>query len=169
MYTQQFSPSSEKKIEKNQTITFPVNGTVGFSFVPFERWIIGGDLDYINWKSGYKLNGLPVKNMENNFRLGAGIERTPSPRRLASYGDRVNYRAGVFFGQLNYLSNDKPVNEYGFSLGFGLPIRSGRSRIDIALLAGQRGDIALNGLSEKFFRMSISISANELWFQNEDR
>jgi hypothetical protein len=169
MYTQQFSLSSEKKIEKNQTITFPVNGTVGFSFAPFERWVIGGDLDYINWKSGYKLNGFPVKNMQNNFRLGAGIERTPSPRRLASFADRMNYRAGVFFGQLNYLSNGEPVNEYGFSLGFGLPIRSGSSRFDIALLAGQRGDIALNGLSEKFFRVSFSISANELWFQNEDR
>ena len=169
MYTQQFSRSADRKFEKNQTITFPVNGTVGISFRPMDRWVIGGDLDYINWKSGYKLNGFPIGNMINNFRLGAGIERTPSERRLASYGDRMNYRAGVFFGQLNYLSNGEPVNEYGFSLGLGLPIISGRSRIDIAFQAGQRGDIAINGLSEKFVRLNFSISANELWFRNEDR
>jgi hypothetical protein len=169
MYTQQTSLSFEKKVDKNQSITFPVNGTVGFGFNPFERWVIGADIDYINWKDGYKFNGLPVNNMANNFRLGAGIEYLPSPRRLASYADRMNYRIGAFYGQLNFLANGNLVNEYGFSLGFGLPIKSGSSRIDIALQVGQRGDISLNGLSEKFFRLNFSVSANELWFTNEDR
>lgn len=150
MYTQQLSLTSEKKIEKNQSITFPLNATVGFGYAPLERWVIGADFDYINWKNGYKFNGYPVTNMTNNFRIGAGVEHTPSPRRLASYADRMNYRAGIFYSQLNYLANDNIVNEYGFSIGLGLPIRSGSSRIDIALQAGQRGDISLNGLSEKF-------------------
>jgi hypothetical protein len=169
MYTQQISLSAEKKIDKYQTITFPLNSTVGFSYVPWERWLIGADVDYINWKSGYKFNGLAVNNMANNFRLGAGIERTPSRRRLASYTDRMNYRAGMFYGQLNFLANGQLVNEYGLSLGLGLPIRSGSSRIDLALQIGQRGDITVNGLSEKFFKLNMSFSANELWFMNEDR
>ena len=168
MYTQQKSISAKQKIEKKQSITFPVDATVGFSYVPFERWVFGADLDYINWKTGYKFNNFPVQNMANNFRLGAGIEHTPSQRRLASYADRMNYRIGAFYGQLNFLANGNLVNEYGFSLGLGLPIKSGSSRFDIALQLGQRGDISLNGLSEKFFKLNFSISANELWFRNDD-
>ena len=114
-------------------------------------------------------NGIPVSNMTNNFRFGAGIEHTPSSRRLAAYGNKMNYRAGVFYGQLNFMANNNPVNEYGVAIGLGLPIKSGSSRIDVAFQVGQRGDIALNGLSEKFFKLNFSISANELWFRPENR
>jgi long-subunit fatty acid transport protein len=169
MYTQQSSRSSEKDIEKYQDITFPLNITLGATWEPFERWVIGGDVDYINWESGYKFNGITVSGMNNNFRIGAGIEHTPSKRRLAPYSSKMNYRAGVFYGQLNFMANSNTVEEYGASLGLGLPIRSGSSRIDLAIQAGQRGDITLNGLSEKFFRLNFSVSANELWFSPENR
>jgi hypothetical protein len=81
----------------------------------------------------------------------------------------MNYRAGVFYGQMNFLSNGKPVNEYGLTAGLGLPIRQGISRIDVALQAGKRGDLKINGLSEMFFRLNFSVSANELWFVRDDR
>ncbi|MBA7531700.1 hypothetical protein ES705_23921 [subsurface metagenome] len=169
MTTQHVSRSAERVIEKYQDITFPINGTVGASWAPFERWVIGADADYINWEDGYKFNGIPVNNMTNNFRFGAGIEHIPSRRRLAAYGNKMNYRAGVFYGQLNFIANGNFVNEYGVALGLGLPIKSGSSRLDVALQVGQRGDISLNGLSEKFFKLNFSISANELWFRPDDR
>ncbi len=169
MYTQQFSRSAEQKIEQYQDITFPINATIGASWAPLERWVIGADVDYINWEDGYKFNDIPVRSMNNNFRIGAGIEHTPSKRRMAAYGNKMNYRAGVFYGQLNFLANENPVNEYGISLGLGLPIKSGSSRIDVAVQVGERGDIAINGLSEKFFRLNFSVSANELWFRPDDR
>ena len=149
--------------------SFPANWTVGLTFQPFERWVLGGDIDVINWKSGYLFDGLPISNMNNNARIGAGIERVPSKRRLAPYADKINYRAGAFYGQLNYLSNGEAVDEYGVTLGFGLPITQGSSRLDIALQLGKRGDIEINGLSEMFFRLNFSISANEMWFVRDDR
>jgi len=136
---------------------------------PFERFVIGGDIDYIDWKKGYLFNGYPLSYMNNNFRIGAGVELKPSIRRLASYSDRMNYRAGVFYGQMNFLSNGKPVNEYGLSLGLGLPIGRANSRIDVAFQAGKRGDLSINGLSEMFFRLNFSVSADELWFVRDER
>jgi hypothetical protein len=136
---------------------------------PFERFVIGGDVDYIDWKTGYLFDGLPLSYMNNNFRIGAGVELKPSKRRITSYPNKMNYRAGVFYGQLNFLANDQPVNEYGFSLGLGFPIARNISRLDVAFQAGKRGDIVINGLSEMFFRLNFSISASELWFVRDDR
>jgi hypothetical protein len=169
VYTQQESITLQKTVKEYQEVTFPLNLTVGLAWQPFERFVIGGDVDYIDWKTGYLFNGLPLSYMNNNFRLGAGVEIKPSRRRLASYTNRMNYRAGVFYGQLNFLANGQPVNEYGFSLGLGLPISRGGSRMDVAFQAGKRGDIVINGLSEMFFRLNFSISASELWFVRDDR
>lgn len=169
VYAQQVSITTEKTIEKFQEVTFPANLTLGFSFQPLERWVLGADVDYVNWNGGYLFDGVPVRDMNDNFRIGMGIERLSSRRRLVSYADRMTYRAGVFYGQLNFLANDQPVDEYGISLGFGFPISQASSRLDIALQAGKRGDLSINGLSEMFFRLNFSLSANELWFVREDR
>ena len=169
VYSKQTSISVEQTNEEYQDVTFPANWTVGITFQPFERWVLGGDIDVINWQDGYLFNDLPISGMNNNARIGVGIERVPSKRRLAAYADKMNYRAGAFYSQLNYLSNGKAVDEYGISLGFGFPITQGSSRLDIALQLGKRGDIEINGLSEMFFRFNFSISANELWFVRDDR
>lgn len=169
VFSQQRSLNTKETKEKYQEVTFPLNVTVGMAWQPFERFVLGGDIDYIDWKTGYLFNGLPLSYMNNNYRIGAGVEFKPSKRRLASYANRMNYRAGVFYGQMNFLSNGQPVNEYGLTVGLGLPIRQGNSRIDVALQAGKRGDISINGLSEMFFRLNFSVSANELWFMRDDR
>ena len=169
VFSKQTSLTTEKTNEKYQDITFPLNVTIGMAWQPFDRFVIGGDIDYIDWKTGYLFNGLPLSYMNNNYRIGAGIEIMPSTRRLASYANRMNYRAGVFYGQMNFLSNGEPVNEYGLTAGLGLPIRQGNSRIDVALQAGKRGDLKINGLSEMFFRLNFSVSANELWFVRDER
>jgi hypothetical protein len=169
VYSQQESISAQKTVEEYQDVTFPLNLTVGLAWQPFERFVIGGDIDYIDWKTGYLFNGLPLSYMNNNFRIGAGVEFKPSRRRLTSYLNRVSYRAGIFYGQMNFLANGQPVNEYGLSLGLGLPIAQGISRMDVAFQAGKRGDIVTNGLSEMFFRLNFSLSASELWFVRDDR
>ena len=169
VYSQQKSITAEKTVEKYQDVTFPLNLTLGMAWQPFERFVIGGDVDYIDWKTGYLFNGLPLSYMNNSYRIGAGIEIKPSTRRLASYTNRMNYRAGVFYGQMNFLANGQPINEYGLTAGLGFPIIQGTSRVDVALQAGKRGDIAINGLSEIFFRLNFSVSASELWFVRDDR
>jgi hypothetical protein len=169
VYTQQESITAQKTVKEYQDVTFPLNLTVGLAWQPFERFVIGGDVDFIQWKTGYLFDGLPLSYMNNNYRIGAGAEFKPSKRRLASYLNRMNYRAGVFYGQMNFLANGKPVNEYGLTVGLGLPIASGISRMDIAFQAGKRGDITTNGLSEMFFRLNFSISASEIWFVRDDR
>ena len=169
VYSQQESITTKKTIKEYQEVTFPLNLTIGMAWQPFERFVLGGDIDYIDWKTGYLFNGLPLSHMNNNYRIGAGIEFKPSKRRLASYANKMNYRAGAFYGQMNFLSEGQPVNEYGLSLGLGFPISRGSSRLDVAFQAGKRGDININGLSEMFFRLNFSLSANELWFVRDGR
>ena len=169
VYSQQKSIAGEKKYERYQEITFPLNLTFGMAWHLDNGLVLGGDFDYINWKNGYLFDGSPLSYMTNSFRIGAGAELKPSARRLASYTNRMNYRAGIFWGQMNFLANGHPVNEYGIGLGIGLPVNRESNRIDIALQVGKRGSISINGLSEMFLRLNFSISADELWFAPDER
>jgi hypothetical protein len=168
-FSQQATITANQTIEKFQDITFPMNFTIGAAWTPLERLLIGGDLDYVDWDTGYLFDGRPVSGMNSSYRIGAGIDLLPSQRRLAAYGAKMNYRAGIFYGQMNFMSNGQPVKEFGASLGLGMPITRGRSRLDIAFQVGKRGDIDINGLSEIFFRLNFSLSANELWFVRDER
>jgi len=169
IYSQQASIATNKTVDEYREITFPLNGTVGITYQANERWVFGADVDYINWKQGYMFNGTTVDGVDNNYRLGFGVEYLPSTRRVISYSDKMNYRGGLYYGKLNFLSKGQPVFDYGLSLGLGLPIVRGSSRLDIAFQLGKRGSIAKNGLSENYFRLNFSIAASELWFLREDR
>lgn len=169
IYSQQSSVTTNKTVDEYREITFPLNGTVGVTYQAGERWALGTDFDYTAWKKGYLFNSMTVDGVDNNYRLGLGVEYMPSARRIISYSDKINYRGGLYYGKLNFLSNGQPVIDYGLSLGLGLPIVRGSSRLDIAFQLGKRGSLGKNGLSESYFRLNFSIAASELWFLREDR
>ena len=92
----------------------------------------------------------------------------PSGRRFVPYQQRMYYRGGLYFGQLNMLSNSNSVGEYGLGIGVGLPILSPNDRIDLALQYGKRGDLSTNLASENIFRFNVSVTAASLWFVREE-
>jgi hypothetical protein len=68
--------------------------------------------------------------------------------------------------------NGKAVPEYGFSLGFGLPVvlrtyntRSSTSLLNFAITIGQRGVSGVNNLNEQFVKGTLSFSLNDRWFR----
>jgi hypothetical protein len=169
LFTEQTSLSKVEIIDKFRKVTLPLNWGAGVSYKLSNSWQAGLDFDYKNWKNGYKIEGNTVNNLDNSYRIGIGIERLPQQRRFISTMQDITYRGGLFYGQLYKRANDNSVYEYGISLGLGLPILRNNSHMDFAFEYGQRGDLAENFLKESFFRLHISISANELWFQREKR
>jgi hypothetical protein len=83
---------------------------------------------------------------------------------FTSFAEKLDYRAGIFYGKQNYLSLGNAVKEYGISFGLSLPITRFRSRIDLTGLVGQRGSLGTNEYRETFFKFGITINASELWF-----
>jgi hypothetical protein len=166
--TEQNSLNANEYVVEDRTVEFPLNMSLGMAYLFENQYIAGVDFNYQSWKDGYKIDEVKPEGFDNSYRFSAGIEKMQSDRRFISYGQRMYYRAGLYFGQLNLLSNNKNINEYGITLGLGFPILNPKNRIDLALQYGIRGSLDKNKATENLIKLNISITAGNLWFVRED-
>jgi hypothetical protein len=165
MEVSQDAPSSPNEVPEMHTIQFPLQLSGGLSYALSTSWLSCVDINYAKWKKGYKIDNISVDNMNNSYRLGAGIEKRP----IYSKREKIVYRAGLFFERINMYANGGIINEYGASLGFGIPLRMAYNRIDIAFQAGKRGNMNYNLAEETYFQFNIALSASEFWFIRDER
>lgn len=148
-----------------KTLTIPARLNLGAEYQIKKRWKVGGDFKYQNWKTGYLNSGVAVGSpFTEYFSIGGGIERTHSNKLFISLLEKMDFRAGGFFRRLSQTSSGNPVNEYGASFGFSLPLQRFRSKIDFAGIVGSRGSLGSNEYKEMFYKVGISVSAKEMWF-----
>ncbi len=161
------SNSTDVNERQNVEITIPAQFGMGFEYHLKPRLKIGTDFLYQNWEQGYKIENKRVKHLQDKFyRFGIGIERTQSEKRYTDLIEQMDFRAGLFIGNLNQKSNDNSVMEYGLTLGFSLPIIRFLSVLDVASEIGRRGSLDKNAYEETFYSFGITFSASELWFKN---
>ncbi len=148
-------------------LTLPAQYNMGVKIRFSERFAIGGDFMYQDWKNDYTIEGVPDQGFHKRYvRIGGGIEYTASRKRFTDYINQMDFRLGGFYTDQNQTSNGMPIEEYGISAGISLPLQRFRSRIDLTAIAGKRGDLSRNFYEETFILFGISIIGNELWFVN---
>jgi len=153
---------NESKLKK---LTIPAYYGFGLRYDFNRRTSIGSDLIYQDWQSGYKIESkTPDQLFAKYFRLGLGVERRQSHKLFTNFFQKMDYRAGIFYGQQNVLSAGNEIKEYGLSLGLSMPITRFRSRIDFSFLVGKRGALNTNQYEETFLKFGITINASEIWF-----
>lgn len=136
----------------------------GVTYVLKEKYRLSSDVIYQPWSRFKSKNNL-LTDYSDSFRFGAGIELLPSKNMLAKYHEKMTYRAGYFFQQLDFKDRSgNNVTEYGISVGAGFPYYGNWGRIDVALRYGQRGDLSSNPVAEDVFQIYISASVGEKWF-----
>jgi hypothetical protein len=154
-------------INKSQLkkVTLPAFYGAGFQYNLGERTSVGMDFVYQNWKDEYSIEGRTFPDLFTNyFRISGGIEKRQSHKLFTSFAEKLDYRAGIFYGKQNYLSLSNNVFEYGVSFGLSLPITRFKSRLDFSGLIGRRGSLSDNQYKETFFMFGFTINASELWF-----
>ncbi|WP_157580896.1 hypothetical protein [Segetibacter koreensis] len=162
--------------EKAGKIEFPLSYAAGISLNSsvidhlgnkFEKSILAVEYETTKW-ADYRFFDQPDK-LINSWQFKVGGQLTPNPLSIKSYWDRVNYRAGFYYGKeaLNVEGNELPV--YALTLGAGLPIRKWRSFdnqytiINTAIEIGKRGN-KNNNITESFFRLSFGLNLSDIWF-----
>lgn len=137
---------------------------LGLTYVLKEKYRFSGDLVYQPWTDFKKDNQL-ITDFNDSYRFGIGIEMLPSKNMLAKYHQKMTYRMGYFFQQLNFQAEGgNAVSEHGASVGIGFPYYGSLGRIDVAFRYSMRGDISTNPVEEKIFQFFISVSGGERWF-----
>ena len=159
------SPITETTRKISGKSSLPLHWGLGSSYSFGGNWTVASDLTYQYFSRGFDIEKIDMSQLENWYRFGLGIERSHFHKRKRSLLQSIDIRTGVSVGKLGYKYNHNSVQEYGFHLGVGIPFFFDRSRLDIALQAGIRGDTKRTIARENFYKITLSISSGELWFQ----
>lgn len=148
-------------------LTLPAEYTLGAGLGRINKWFIGAE--YTNLQAAtYNLNTGPANlnaayRDASQYRLGGYF--VPEYNSLTSYLSRIVYRAGVRFEETGLHLNNEGINEFGISFGVGLPAGINFSNANIGFEYGQRGTTNSGLIKENFFKLSISLSLNDKWFE----
>lgn len=145
------------------TVRLPSTLAFGISYLN-DAYLLGLDVVMQNW-SAFEYFGEDVSYTRNALRIGVGGEKQPSRERLATFFQRLTYRAGAYYHQTPLRLASTAIDEIGFTAGVGIPISGGLSRFDINFEYAMRGTTAQNLIQENIFRMRFALNAGELWFQ----
>lgn len=183
LYRIQYDPSSTSVSEELENSSI-ATGTphmfgAGFIYNYQRKLLLGADVKYENWESAKfsdKINdGLTSNNRFNNrWKFAAGVEY-----RVAEYSQsffqKIKFRGGLNYSNsyvnVNVADNGiKGYNEYGASLGVGLPIidRDGvgnrTSYINVNFEYKYLKPEISGMVTERFLGVSVNMNINELWF-----
>lgn len=159
--------------EFESTIEQPFTTGVGLSFQRNNQWLIALDATIAPW-SGFKytsgLNnpifGTSALRYSNNQRYALGFQLLGDPN-ASSYLRRITFSAGTHYesGRLSLQltdGSDFRLNEWGFGIGASLPMRKGRSVLNISASYSSLGSVDL--LRRDLFMIGVSVGSCESWF-----
>lgn len=132
------------------TATVPKEYGASLSFTGLPGTEISANASWEGWSSLASL-GNPGLGVTDAWDYGIGIE-TRGPRTL---GVPMPLRAGWRRRTLPFEVSGMPIRETTVSVGTGIPIARGASRLDLALLRSTRSGVA--GVSEHAWTLSFGI------------
>jgi hypothetical protein len=134
---------------------------VGASLLMQDRWLVGADIKWENWKDARFADAKNVLN--DRWRYGAGAEYTPDAKSR-SFFKRTKYRIGSYYTN-SYITTDKgcSYDEFGLSAGVALPVY-GKSLLHLSLDYVNIVPSIAHLLSENYFKVTLNYTFNETWF-----
>lgn len=170
---------------KNLTAGIPASFGLGFSSTHDNRITFGADVTYQKWKDaefpekmGDGLASTSKDRFNDRWKVAAGFEYAIAPTER-NFVKRMRFRGGLNYGNsyLNVAHTDaagvthyKGFDEYGATLGIGLPIKEaemfgGRTSYININLEYKRIDPKIKSMiKEQYFGVSVGINFNEVWF-----
>ncbi|MCS6974077.1 MAG: hypothetical protein N2044_00715 [Cyclobacteriaceae bacterium] len=142
-------------------ITLPAAWQFGLAVSKASKWSVAVEGGLQDWKKFVSLDEEDEGRLGKSWHIALGGEFTPDylSQKLL---DRVTYRTGFRYENSPFLVNGNQVRDFGINFGFSIP--AGRSSIDLAFSAGQRGNRSKTSLEERYFRVYFGLTFNDQWF-----
>lgn len=150
---------------RNTELKIPTRTTVGLGFGENKKWFLGGEYSMQKF-SEFSNDFLGLSNVTYNdaSTFAFGGYYIPDYRSLSSYFKRITYRAGVRYDVSGLQVNNKEINDFGITFGFGLPLSNNFSNVNVGFELGRRGTTDANLIEENYFKVNIGLSLNDRWF-----
>jgi hypothetical protein len=165
LFSTSYGTFTDTLFNPDYTTTLPMNYGIGFEIGLTARLILAIDYSFMNWQE-YTVAGIN-EGLKNSNCFSLSCEYLPKKDILASYIDRLRWSAGLYFEQKNLEFNSNRINEFGITLGCGIPL-SRNSILNSALIYGNRGTVDNGLVKDSFFKLQLSLTLNELWFVNTE-
>lgn len=144
------------------SILLPWTAGGGITFQKTDKFLVTADYRYQNWKS-FRAFG-QSDSLANSYQISVGGEIVPDADNYSSYFARIHYRLGFYFDRTYLLLRGRQLNEYGISLGIGLPLRGLKTMMNIGGQFGSRGTVDGDLIKETYFKFVLGFSIYERWF-----
>lgn len=161
--------SSEGDTTKNVNMGIPNSFGAGFTYVKDRKFMFGADVLYEQWNKVAFPFVDENSHFDDRLRVGAGAEYIPQYYGK-SYLGKVNYRIGAHFSNSYLKINGKGYDEYGGSIGFGLPLPTlmgHTSMLNITFEYVKVKPQVKNMIDERYFRFTLNYTFNESWFRKQ--
>lgn len=149
------------RISLKNAYELPTSLGVGVSYMRDKQLTVGLDVTYQNWSDAKFDNR--TDSLSNRLKIAVGGEFIPNVFSR-NYFNKIHYRAGAFYNRSYEKVQDSKLNEYGVSCGLGFPLKNDKSMVNLALEYVHQEPTVKHLLKENYFRVSFSLSFNEMWF-----
>ncbi|MDX1314409.1 MAG: hypothetical protein R3356_02805 [Eudoraea sp.] len=161
-----FDVDLDSQGRKNTEIKIPTTATVGLGIGENKKWFLGAEYS-MQELSTFENQFITYENLEyqDASTISVGGYWVPDYSSFSSYLNRITYRAGLRFDQTGMVVNNEEINNFGITFGFGLPLGRDFSNLNLGFEVGRRGTTANELVEESYFKVSLGLSFNSLWFQ----
>lgn len=148
--------------------TRPATFGAGINYQLGTKVMVEADFTYQPWKKVkyMGIEGFEDESMFNN-RWKAALGGQYQPNARGGYFERVQYRLGTYYNRDYIMARGNNVNDFGVTLGFGLPApinRWTKTVVNIGFEYRRRTSSPQRLLTENYFQVTLGINFNELWF-----
>jgi hypothetical protein len=150
---------------RNTELKIPTNSTLGLGFGEEKKWFMGAEYSF-QQLSSFENTFLRIENVTYNdaSSIGFGGYFIPNYSSFTNYFSRITYRAGLRYDQTGMIVNNKEINNFGITFGFGLPLGSNFSNLNLGFELGRRGTTDAGLIEESYFKVNVGLSLNDKWF-----
>jgi hypothetical protein len=152
---------TEGDTTRNQTFDIPHSVGLGISYVKQNKLTLATDFSYEDWGQARFFD--KSNEFKNRIRVAAGGEFIPDYQNRAFFS-RIRYRAGVHYSNSYLRINNSSYNEYGASIGLGLPLVDNRSYLNVAFEYVKIKPETRLLIDQQHFRFTVNYTFNERWF-----
>jgi hypothetical protein len=143
------------------TFELPSTFTIGGTYLFGDRYLLAADYSSQPWGSSNVFGSVPPE-FRDATNVSAGLEILPE-RGGDTFLKRTAIRLGIYRTGSYIQLNNTAINETGFTTGLGIPIGPD-VRLDLGLQLGIRGTTSSSLQKDTIVRLSLGISASEVWF-----
>jgi hypothetical protein len=152
------------------TFVLPAKLALGFSYNYNDIVMITGEYIRQDWAGTGLISSNVKTGLYESYRFGIEFVPEPYPKKVRTpYYNRIHYRAGYYHANTYLNFNNKPISNYGFSAGIGLPIKYDRkafygTTFDIGYQYGIRGTTNNGLIQENIHMITFGLTLHDFWF-----